>query len=259
MRKTRLPLGFDEVQYVDLIGWRGGRGNIFFKDLVAACRAKIDGMDAPKPKGPLYRTWKRISTGTLSTAGLAALAAFSADIASVQDQVCSVRLAQPGLSDMCGGWGLGNKPTKSEREAYESLEPGNCEALRDYVRRFSKSPLAEEADRLANNPVVTREESWSPVVTPVRLYVSEMDDAFPTEATAREKAEAAAQLSAERACKGFGAATETYRYVAAKPVAQEWDCSEYRNGFSCAFDGEASCELEVKKIMETSVCGAGKQ
>src|SRR5579872_1133605 len=37
------PLGFGELQAVDLTGWRGGAGDPFFRDLVGATRAKLDG------------------------------------------------------------------------------------------------------------------------------------------------------------------------------------------------------------------------
>src|SRR6185295_2124036 len=45
-----LPLGFGEIQAVDLTRWRGDRGDAHFQDLVATVRAKLANQPMPAPR-----------------------------------------------------------------------------------------------------------------------------------------------------------------------------------------------------------------
>ena len=74
-----------------------------------------------------------------------ALFSFIWNFNGIQEKACSVRFMQPKVSDICGNLGLGNKPTHAERVAWEKLPPGDCDALADYARRFSTSPLNARA------------------------------------------------------------------------------------------------------------------
>src|ERR1700710_1143129 len=65
-----LPLGFGEIQAIDLSRWRGNRGDPFFKDLLATLRAKLSHEPPPIPKGPSTRVRGRLVWGSLSGAGL---------------------------------------------------------------------------------------------------------------------------------------------------------------------------------------------
>ena len=81
---------------------------------------------------------------------------------SAQDQVCGVPLLQPQISDMCGALGLGNRPTKAERIAWESREPGSCAALRTHVERFPDGAYRAEASDMLAARRVTQTEIWTP-------------------------------------------------------------------------------------------------
>lgn len=258
MQKTRLPLGFGEMQYVDLVGWKGGRGNVFFQDLVAACRAKIDGTAVPKPKGPLRRTLHRASLGLLSTGGLAGLFALSANVASVQNHACSVAWVQPGVSDVCGALGLGGKPKRAERLAWEALEPGSCDALRTHVETFPDGAFRDDAaDRIAARRV-TRTEVWTPDEKRLRLMVMQDGDSAPDLAAAQQAAILRANEEAETLCRGFSV-TSTFRLTASHPEIQTWDCADYPSGQVCGGRGEAVCDVDVRSIVETETCGAVDQ
>lgn len=56
------PLGFGEIQTLDLIDWNGDAHDPFFEDLCAAISAKMEGRFAPPTKAPserLKQLWRR--------------------------------------------------------------------------------------------------------------------------------------------------------------------------------------------------------
>jgi hypothetical protein len=55
-RGVRIPLGFGELQAVDLANWKGNPRDPFFLDLLDVCRAKIEGRIPPPPRGPALRS-----------------------------------------------------------------------------------------------------------------------------------------------------------------------------------------------------------
>src|ERR1700687_4551996 len=69
--RVAAPLGFGELQVIDLAHWRANRRDPFLLDLVAAARAKIEGRAAPPAKGPMKRLIRRFA----ATSGAAALIA----------------------------------------------------------------------------------------------------------------------------------------------------------------------------------------
>jgi hypothetical protein len=254
MEKARLPLGFGELQAIDLIGWKGNRSSPFFKDLVAATKAKIAGAPAPKPKGPLQRTMRRASAGIASAASLGAIVAFSSNVMSVQHKVCSINLAQPQISDFCGGLSLGGKPTKEERLAWADMPTGSCDALRAHVERFPEGAFRSAAADMISARRVMQEEVWTPAERTARLYVGLDADPAPTEDAARADAEARATESAESLCAGY-ANTQSYRVKASVPRVGAWECESYSDGHVCSGQGEAVCAVEVRGVIETESCG----
>lgn len=254
MEKTRLPLGFGELQAIDLIGWKGNRSSPFFKDLVAATKAKIAGAPAPRPKGPLKRTMRRASAGIASAASLGAIVAFSSNVMSVQHKVCSIDLAQPQISDFCGGLSLGGKPTKEERLAWADIQAGSCDALRAHVERFPEGAFRSAAADMISARRVMQEEVWTPAERTARLFVGSDADPAPTEDAARADAEARATESAESLCAGF-ANTQSYRVKASAPRVGAWECERYSDGHVCGGQGEAVCAVEVRGVIETERCG----
>lgn len=49
------PLGFGEIQAIDLTRWKGSTQDPFFQDLVATIKAKMEGRPVPAAKGPIRR------------------------------------------------------------------------------------------------------------------------------------------------------------------------------------------------------------
>jgi len=254
MEKTRLPLGFGELQAVDLVGWRGSPKNVFFKDLVAAIQAKIEGGPAPKPKGPITRLRRRAFASVPPVVLIGGLAAFGANILSIQETACSAAFVQPGLSDTCGAWGLGDKPTREERLAWESRPPGDCNALRAHVEAFPEGAYRDDAADMISARRVTQEEIWEPSSKRLDLYVGQVSDPADTEAAARARASEAAADRAGQLCRNF-ALTATYRFTSAEADIRNWSCSDTSSGLICAAEGDAVCAVDVRGIIEEETCG----
>lgn len=80
LERVRAPLGFGEVQAIDLAHWRGDARDPFFLDLVAAVRAKLEGRPAPPARGPVARLDAgRLTIGSVASALTAGLFAFAMD------------------------------------------------------------------------------------------------------------------------------------------------------------------------------------
>lgn len=251
MQKTRLPQDFKDMPYIDLGGWRGSPKNVFFRDLVAACRAKMDGTDMPKAKGPVRRAVKRVS----GVAVLGGLLAFFANVASVQNQACSVKWVQPGTSDLCGALGLGGKPEKKERLAWALIPPGDCDALRQHVKDFKDGAYRDDAADMISARRITQQEIWTPDEKILAIGVIQDGTAAPGLAAARAATLERMSKEADSKCNDFGMTT-TYKYISSRPDITQWDCAQYPSGHICGAEGRALCTVEIRSILETESCGA---
>ena len=252
--KVDPPLGFGEIQAINLVHWKGNPHDPFFTDLCTAVTAKLEGRAVPPAKGPMKRLMRRLTYSSLASAiGLGGLA-FGFNLFSAQDQVCGVSLLQPQVSDLCGALGLGNRPTKTERIAWEGRAPGSCAALRSHIERFPQGAYRDDAADMLAARRVTQTEIWTPGTRRLSLYVGQDSTYSINEAAAQSAALARAQASAERLCKGF-VATTSFRLTSAKAVPQVWNCEPASGGVVCGFEGEAVCTLEERGIQETETCG----
>lgn len=252
--KVDPPLGFGEIQAIDLTHWKSNPRDPFFQDLCAAVTAKLEGRAVPPAKGPMKRLMRRLTLSSLASAiGLGGLA-FGFNLFSAQDQVCGVSFFQPQISDVCGTLGFGNRPTKTERVAWEERERGSCAALRTHIERFPDGAYRDEAADMLAARRVTQTEFWTPGTRRLALFVGQGDAPSRNEAAAQAEAWARAQVTTDRLCKGF-VATTAFRLTSAKPVPQSWNCSPTSGGVVCGFEGEAVCEVEERRIQENETCG----
>ena len=250
MSSTQPPLGFGEVQAVDLSHWRGGRGDAYFKDLLASVHAKLDGREAPAARGPAARLARRLAAGATATGMVAAIWGFGMNALGVQDQFCRMPLGQPGLADMCGAVGLGHTPTHAERTAWENRAPGDCAALRS----FAGAPghfQSVAADMLA---AATREraDAFTPLPRQARNYVRTAQTPLASEAAARADAFVRAnQDAAEVSCAPRDA---NERLDAVQVTPARYDCRpDPRGGYVCALDYIAECRISARVLVER--CG----
>jgi hypothetical protein len=253
MDKVSSPLGFGEIQAIDLTHWKGKSHDPFFQDLIAAVQAKLDGRPVPPAKGPMKRLVHRLTWSTVaSTVGFGGLA-LAFNLFSAQEQVCAVPLIQPQLSDLCGALGVGHRPTRAERVAWAQCN-GSCDALRRHIEQFPDGFYrAQAADRLAAKRI-TQTETWTPSTRTLALFLGQEGSPARNETAARSAALGRAQLNAERLCKGF-TATTAFRLTGTTPIAKEWNCERVSGGVACGFEGEAVCELEERRVEEQERCG----
>jgi len=199
--------------------------------------------------GPKNAT--RFSQAGLTVAG----AAFANNSLNLQNAACDVAGAQSWISDTCGWLGLGARPTREERMAWERLPPGDCTALRQHAKQFPKGAYASTATAMYNAPTVTGSESWIAATFPLRLLVSRDVDASPTEVAARAAAIDRGRKKAEMMCRD-GADTKLVRFRSAEVDAQEWKCDEVRGGHVCGFEGRALCAVDEVSKTEQETCHA---
>lgn len=241
------PLGFGEIQSLDLVEWRGNTRDLRFQNLVAAAKAVVAGGPRPRPMTPSRRA--RLLAAWGGGLGLVAtLLGFGADLVGFQKPLCKI----PGIHGMCASWGLGGIPTEEEESLWAKRVPGDCEILQDYLARFPKGAYAGEADRLIQAAVPVEDESWSPQEQRLPLVVRSTFAPLASENAARTDALARAETEAARTCKGFDGGE--YRLVSATAEAQGWRCSARGSGWICGFDGEAVCQVEARKITQRKVC-----
>lgn len=240
---ARPPLGFGELQAVDLSHWRGNTRDPSFLDLVAAVRAKLEGKPAPPARGPMARLARRLTCGGIAGAAIAGFFAFAANFMQVQNNACTVPLGQPFLSDACGALGLGARPTHQERVAFELLPPGDCAALEAYRERFETSPLREVADSRINARVATQEEQWIAGVRRLALFAG---GASESEARTR------ASQRAEQLCRGFAASTQ-FRLDHSEATGT-YACEDG----ACGLTGEAICYMQERQVVSRDTCGGAQ-
>jgi len=174
-RGVRPPLGFGEVQAVDLSHWGGDASDPFFKDLVALVIAKRDGEPAPKPHGPAARAMRRFVFGGGLTALVLAALAFAWSTPIVREKSCA--LPVPGLARACCMAGFTEKiealdeawtPAPKELPDYlrnaETAFPSEGEARNDANARLTAqlaqtcTPLDPTTQRLAS--AAPRDAKW---------------------------------------------------------------------------------------------------
>jgi hypothetical protein len=244
-RNIPLPLGFGEVQAIDLSGWAGSVRDPYFKDLVAAVKAKMAGAPPPKPQGPRARIARRVLFGATSSAFLGSLAVIGFNTFGVTGEICGVPGPQPGLSDFCGALRLGDRPSREERLAWAARPKGDCEALKAHINRFPEGAYRSEAVALLAARKVSYRDVWTPAEHKLPLYIS----ASGSSDAAKASALAAARPQAEQLCQGFGSGT-LFRYVSASAQATRWDCA----AGACSAAGWAVCELQQHDQVETDTC-----
>jgi TIR domain len=252
------PLGFGEIQTVDLTHWNGRRADPFFNDLVAAVMAKLEGRPVPPARGPMKQLRRRMTYGSIASAIVSGGVAFGANLFGLQDRACTA-LLWPHLSDVCGAMGLGHRPSRSERVAWESnrerRETGSCTALVEHIGRFPEGAYRDEAAARLAARRVTQRDVWEPAQRRLALIVSQDGPASGSERAAQAAALTRGRPQAEHLCRGF-AATTVYRLRTSAPDVQTWRCSPAGKGWVCGFDGEAICEVDERHIQEEEKCGS---
>ena len=255
--KVEPPLGFGELQAIDLTRWRGSPRDPFLQDLVAAIRAKMEGRAVPPPQGPIKRLRRRLTAGGVAAVLAALASAFATNTLNLQNSTCGMPLAQPWLSDACGTFGLGARPGRPERIAWEQRPKGDCDALKKHIRQFPEGSYLATAAAMLSARNVTPVEQWVPVQHPLRLLLGRDAPSSATEVAARSAAIERGRKKAQILCQDFGA-SGLARYRGADVDAQEWTCEPARGGIVCGFEGRALCSLDELSKVESETCHANQ-
>jgi len=240
------PLGFGEIQSLDLVGWRGNLRDPRFQDLVAAVQAVIAGGPRPRPKAPGLRA--RLVTAWGSGLGVTVILLVAMNLAGLQKPLCKV----PGLHAVCAAWGLGGVPTKAEAALWARRATGDCAGLKSYLASFPQGAFAEEAARRLQAAATAEEERWTPQTQSLPLTVRATLDPLPSEQAARADALARGATEATGHCKGFKVGE--FRLVSATAEVERWHCSSRGSGTVCGFDGQAICQVEARHVSQRQVC-----
>jgi hypothetical protein len=245
------PLGFGELQAIDLKRWRGAAKDPFLLDLVAACRAKLEGKPVPPAKAPSVRLYRRLRTGALGALGTGCLWALATNFGGVQATICTVPVGQPLLSDACGAMGLGGRPDREERLAWAARKPGSCVDLRTHIVRFPSGAYRRMAADLLAAVTVSRSATWSASPRTARGYVRQSAQPFGSVPAAQADALTRAKADAASLCAPLDA-DERLDGVDVTPIA--YDCrTGFEGGQVCALDYSATCRLESRPMVES--CG----
>ena len=244
------PLGFGELQAIDLTRWRGGARDPSFLDVVAAVRAKRDGIPIPPARGPATRLLRRAA----ATGAIVSLTGWLGIALNLRlgERVCTLPLGQPFISDTCGMLRLGGRPQRDERIAWETSN-GSCSALEAHRKRFKDGAYYAVATARLSTRRVWLEERWVRVEAALPFFVGR-DTASRSQDAAKTAAMQRATLEAGRLCRGY-AAVEHDRLLSVTPEPDEWQCDRVYDGIVCSVKGRAVCALEENRPVERDSCG----
>ena len=255
VEKVSLPVGLPQHPIVDLVGWKGSAQNPFFIELLGHLEQAAERKAPAHPGNRLSRIRKKLFAGLTFGVVVACIFGVTMNVLGVQNNVCSIDFAQPGLSDFCGGFGLGDKPTRKERLAWEARTPGSCDAIRSHIETFGdKGALHSVAADLLAARRTSTEVYWVDDTQSAPFSQSFATVGAETEAEARAAALANAGRAAEASCKAYGQG-DLYKVKGHKIEVDAWDCTEFSSGHYCGFDGKSICLLERRVEEQREFCG----
>ena len=245
------PLGFGELQAINLKRWKGNPKDPFLLDLVAACRAKLESKPVPPAKAPSVRLYRRVRAGAAGALATALFWALATNVGGLQTTLCTIPVGQPVLSDACGAFGLGGRPTRTERIAWAARRPGNCADLRAFINSYPTSAYRRLAADYLAAATSARSSTWTPAPRTVRGYVRQSEKAFASADAAQADAKTRAQADAMTMCAPIDA---NERLDGASVTPGAFDCrSGFEGGTVCALDYSGTCQIESHALVEK--CG----
>ncbi|HNK01542.1 MAG TPA: hypothetical protein PLJ14_13115, partial [Accumulibacter sp.] len=162
------------------------------------------------------------------------------------------------LREACRALGLGGVPSRDDESAWAAArhavqETGSGEGYRRYLREQPAGSFAALAQAGLAACTEVAEVRWQRRDDPLPLVVNAGSSPAPDETAARANSAAEVQRQADALCASYGK-SPAYRLLGAAPEAPGWRCRESRRGWTCAFDGRAVCQLEVRSTVAREHC-----
>jgi len=174
---------------------------------------------------------------------------------------CSINFGQPSVSDACGYFGLGDKPTREERLDWDKItarlvtpSADNCTVLQDHIRSYPGGAFAAEANRLVNNPFEYKTVSWVLENRTLPLFEGVSEAGFPTADEAEVQVFVRATAKVQRQCDGFTQG-DIYRVSSSSISDQDISCDKSGNLHYCTLEATTVCALERRVTTTERLCG----
>jgi hypothetical protein len=247
--QVRPPLGFGEFQTVDLAHWGGGPNDQYIVDLVALCRSKLDSTAPPPAKARAARLLRRAAFGSSGAVVALLVAALTLNFGSLQAALCTLPGPQPLLSDACGAVGLGGRPSRAERLAWESRDTKSCTALRQYLREYPRGSFRSEAMSLLQTAQTMPAAGNDPISRTIRGFVGHPEKEFSSELAAKTDSIVRVKLDAQQVtCQPL---SSTERLLSSVVIQTTLDCRHAALlGWSCSADYTAQCNVATQRLQE---------
>jgi hypothetical protein len=261
-----LPHSFAHLPTIDLRHWASGLrwslGGAWLgashrdpdlRDVVAAVRARLARQPPPRLLGRRLRLQRRVAWGVLAATLMLGLGAFATDAFDLQAQLCTLPSGQPALSDACGAWGLGGRPTQAERLAWAALPRGDCKALQAWLQQHPRGGSYQAtASALLATRRVRVEQRWAPGE---RLLTVSLAASAPVRELAEQAAQAAVLDQSELQCRSVATLGAQVRYRATTVDAQAPECRpQGRTAWACSVQATARCQLDEASEVRTELC-----
>lgn len=240
------PIGFGQIQTLDLIDWRGDRADPRLSDLVQAVQSVASGPPRSYRAPPIRR--RRQVVGAAATVAL--VVAVALNVANLQSAVCAV----PGINAACGELGLGNVPSRSEKTAWLSRPAGDCEWLRRFLAREPQGPYSADALKRLQARRTVAEQSWRPETRRLPLFVRMSAMPLPSREAAETDALARGAKEAHASCAGYDGELFQLRSATVDLKSLDWRCETRGGAVRCSADAQVVCEVEARQTIEKEIC-----
>ena len=165
----------------------------------------------------------------------------------LQKGVCTMAGERSVLSDFCGDWDLGERPTRQGRLDWDKLRrttPGRCDALTAYLTRYPKGVRHDEATDLLSQRHTSATGPFTPIETLFPIHVSNETPPSSNQAAALADSLARAGQKAKAVCQEEAQGQRVKLIsAAAQPQVGTETCERLDSGYVCGLDAQAVCRL----------------
>ena len=238
------PLGFSEIQSLELVGWTGRSSDARIHGVIDAARALVAGAAAPSPASRTRRAFQFGAAMALAVS----IIGFVADINRLQSSICSMA----GVRVICGSLHLGGVPTRAEERTWAGRPAGDCNWLRTFAA--AHPAFAGEVGRLLQSRRTIIDESWEPEEHRLPIHVSASPRGLSIEQDAKADTLSRGEREAEFACRGYASGAFRLRSATLAEDSVAWQCQVAAGRIRCSLDAEAICAVDARHSVSREWC-----